>query len=595
MPRPDRPTRVDPRDRAQLDESPVSLARVAALFRPHAAALLLVTTLIATSSVLGLAQPFLVRTIVDDALPHADTRLLALAVLGMLGATLASAALGIAQGYLTTRTGQRVMTDLRVRVYEHLSKQSLAFFTRTRAGEVQTRLTSDIAGMQSVITDTTTSIAANLTTVLATSVAMVALSWRMALLTLVVLPPAVLITRRVALARRDIQGRQQRATAALQAQVDETLSVSGALLTKTLGAGEAATARFRAASDELAALELRAQVAGRWRMATMSLVFAAVPALVYLAAGFSVTGDGMTVGTLVAFTTLQASIFRPLQGLLSTGAAWVTSMALFSRVFGYLDLPVDVSAPAHPVPLPRATGALSLDDVTFTYPGASTPALDGVSLDVPAGAHIALVGTTGSGKSTLASLVSRLADPTSGAVRLDGIDLRDLDPADLARAVGVVTQETYLVHASIRDNLLLAAPSATDDELWAALRSAQADFVRDLPDGLDTLVGARGHRFSGGEKQRIAIARTLLRDPAVLVLDEATSALDNATERALQDAFDRLSAGRTTLTIAHRLSTIASADLIVVLDHGRVVETGTHAELLIRGGRYAELDHTLAA
>lgn len=537
------------------------------------------------------------RTVVDYALPHHDTRLLALAVAGMLAATITTSAAGVAQTYLTTRTGQRVMNDLRARVYTHLQKQSLAFFTRTRAGEVQSRLTNDIAGMQSVVTDTATSVAANLTTVVATAVAMVALSWRLSLLTLVVLPPAVWLTRRVALMRREITARQQRTMADLQAQVDETLSVSGALLTKTLGASDAAIARFRVTSDELAELELRAQLAGRWRMATMQVVVAVIPALVYLAAGFPATSGGMTIGTLVAFTSLQAAIFRPLLGLLSTGAAWVTSMALFSRVFGYLDLPVDVAAPAHPVPLRDPRGHVRLDAVTFSYPGADRPALDAVTLDVPAGSSVALVGATGSGKSTLASLVSRLADPTSGTVRLDGIDLRDLDPDDIAAAVGVVTQETYLVHASIRDNLLLARPDATDEQVWAALDAAQVGaYVRSLPEGLDTLVGARGHRFSGGEQQRLAIARTLLRDPAVLVLDEATSALDNDTERALQAAIDAASAGRTTITIAHRLSTIERADRIVLLDHGRVVEAGTHAELLARGGRYAHLQaHDLAA
>ena len=586
------PMKVDPRDRAQLEIAPVPLRRVAALFRGFGRPIGVVTAIIVATSAISMAQPFLVREVVDVAIPQQDVGLLLLAVGGMLAVAATTQLLGVVQTWLSTGVGQRVMHRLRTDLFAHLQRQSLGFFTRTRAGEVQSRLTNDINGMQGVVTTTATSIASNLTTAVATSVAMVALSWRLSLLSLLVIPPAVWMTRRVALIRREVTARQQARRADLNVQIEEGLSVSGVRLSKTLGAGRRHAERFATTSEELADLELRSQLAGRWRMATMQVIFSAIPALIYLVAGLPATSGGMTIGTLIAFTTLQAGIFRPLMGLLNVGAQWVSSMALFSRVFEYLDLVPDVAAPVAPVPLDpeRVRGEVRLEDVSFRYAAESPLALDSVSAVVPAGGSLALVGHTGSGKSTLASLVARLHDPTSGRVTVDGVDLRELDPEVLARVVGVVSQETYLVHASIRENLLLAAPHATEAELWRALAAAQvADLVASLPDGLDTVVGARGHRFSGGEQQRIAIARTILRDPRVLVLDEATSALDNDTERAVQTALEELVRGRTTITIAHRLSTVESADEIAVLDHGQVVERGTHSELVRHGGRYAAL------
>ena len=586
------PRRVDPADLRQLDESPVSWRRVIALFAPYRWQLLAVTLLLVSSSLVGLATPFLTRAAIDDALPSHDIPLLIGLVVGMIAVNIASSAFGVVQTWLSTKVGQRVMHTLRTQVFTHLQRQSLAFFTRTKGGEVQSRLTNDIGAMQTVVTGTATSIATNVTTVAATAIAMVALSWRLSLLTLIILPPAIWVTRKVASLRRDITARQQRQLASLLGQIEEGLTVSGVRLTKTLGASPSVSARFTETSYALVDLEVGAQLAGRWRMTTLGVVFAAIPALLYLAAGFPLTSGSMTIGTLVAFVALQASIFRPIMGLLSTSVDVVSSAALFSRIFGYLDLAVDVPEPKHPVDvdLTRIRGDLRIDDASYTYPGSATPSATGVSLHAPAGSSLALVGPTGSGKSTLASLISRLADPQSGAVTIDGIDVREFSSQDLAAIVGVVSQESYQLHASIADNLRFAKPDATEEELWHALEVARIDaLVASLPHGLDTVVGARGQRFSGGEQQRLAIARIVLRDPKILILDEATSALDNATERQLQGTLSALSEGRTTVTIAHRLSTIRDADQIVVLDHGRVAERGTHEELVDAGGRYAEL------
>jgi ATP-binding cassette subfamily B protein len=587
--RPGRHT-VTAADKAQARD--VSLRRIAELFIPHRWSIATVTAIIVVSSVVAMASPFLLRAVIDDALPRQNPTLLIWLVIGMVAVAAVTAALGVVQAWISTNIGQEVMHRLRTDVFTHLQRQSIAFFTRTRTGEVQSRITNDIGGMQTVVTSTATSLASNLTTVVATLVAMLALSWQLTLVSLLVLPPSIWLTRRVARMRRAITAAQQRELADLNVVIEEGLSISGVQLTKTMGTGPALVERFTASSQRLVDLELRAQLAGRWRMAATTVVFAAIPAIIYLSAGLPFTAGTMTIGTLVAFTTLQAGLFRPITGLLDVGVSLISSLALFARIFEYLDLQVEVDDPASPVDVDpaRVEGHIRAENITFTYPGSGAAAVAGITLDVPAGSTLALVGETGSGKSTLAALIARLHDPDAGRITVDGIDLRDMRLADLARIVGVVSQETYLLHTTVRENLRYARPDATDAEIETAARAAQIhDLIAGLPDGYDTVVGSRGHRFSGGEKQRMAIARTLLRDPRVLVLDEATSALDTETERAVQRAIDELSRGRTTITIAHRLSTVRGADQIVVIDHGRIVESGNHANLVARHGRYARL------
>jgi ATP-binding cassette subfamily B protein len=584
------PAAVTAAERAQARD--VSLRRIGRLFAAYRFPLAIVIAIIVASSIVSMASPFLLRAVIDTALPRQNVTLLVWLVLGMLAVAAVTSVFGVVQTWISTKIGQQVIHRLRTDVFAHLQRQSIAFFTHTRTGEVQSRITNDIGGMQSVVTSTATSVASNLTTAVATAVAMAALSWRLSLVSLVVMPPAVYLTRRVAMTRRAITTRRQRELADLNVTIEEGLSISGIQLSKTMGTGPSLVERFTASSARLIDLELRSELAGRWVMASMSVIFAAIPAVIYLSAGLPMTAGTMTIGTLVAFTALQSGLFRPLMGLLNVGVSLTSSLALFARVFEYLDLPVDVDDPTAPVDInaPDVAGQVRFEDVTFVYPGSDTAAVAGVNLDVPAGTTLALVGETGSGKSTIAALLARLYDPSAGRVTIDGIDVRDMRLADLADVVGVVSQEAYLLHASVRENLRYAKPAATDAQIEAAARAAQVhELIAALPDGYDTVVGSRGHRFSGGEKQRIAIARTLLRNPRVLVLDEATSALDTETERAVQQAFDVLARGRTTITIAHRLSTVRGADQIVVLDSGRVIESGTHDSLLENDGRYAAL------
>jgi ATP-binding cassette subfamily B protein len=570
-----------------VTERRAELRRTGALFTPYRGRLGSVLGLIALSATISLISPFLLREVLDRAIPDGDTTLLTWLVAGMIAVAIVTGALGVAQTYLSNIVGQEVMHDLRSAVYRHLQRLSLAFFTRTRTGEVQSRIASDIGGIQSVVTSTATSIVANVTTVLATIGAMFALDWRLAAFSLAVLPFFVWMTRRVGGERRKITAARQGRVADMSSLVEESLSVSGILLGRTMGRGEELAQRFGQESRELATLEVRSRMAGRWRMASVQMSFAIMPALVYWFAGQT---SAISVGTLVAFTTLQTRLLFPIGSLLSVSVDLQSSMALFHRIFEYLDLPVDLAEAAAPVQLRDVRGEVRFEGVTFGYDADAPPTLDGVDLDIPAGSFTAIVGETGSGKTTLAYLAARLYDVSGGRVTIDGVDVRDVSFASLARTVGLVSQDTYLFHATVRENLRFAQPDATDEQLEAAARAAQIhDLIASLPEGYETTVGERGYRFSGGEKQRIAIARVVLRNPPILVLDEATSALDTETERAVQDALDRLAADRTTIAIAHRLSTVRDADQIVVLDGGRIVERGTHEQLLERGGRYAML------
>ncbi|GGS22358.1 multidrug ABC transporter ATP-binding protein [Streptomyces aureoverticillatus] len=615
IPEPDEPDRTpesdepDQPDESGAAERPRELRRILRLFRPYRARLAVVGLLVCAASLVSVATPFLLKEILDTAIPEGRTGLLSLLALGMILSAVVTSVLGVLQTLISTTVGQQVMHDLRTAVYGRLQRMSLAFFTRTRTGEVQSRIANDIGGMQATVTSTATSLVSNLTSVIATVVAMLALDWRLTAVSLLLLPVFAWISRRVGRERKKIATERQKQMAAMAATVTESLSVSGILLGRTMGRADSLTRSFEAESRQLVDLEVRSNMAGRWRMAVITIVMAAMPAVIYWSAGlaFQMGGPTVSIGTLVAFVSLQQGLFRPTVSLLSTGVQIQTSLALFQRIFEYLDLPIDITERRDPVRLETIKGEVRFENVSFRYdehrhdghgehgaydergaPGA--PVLDGIDLTVPAGGSLAVVGPTGSGKSTLSYLVPRLYDVTGGRVTLDGVDVRDLDFDTLARGVGVVSQETYLFHASVADNLRFAKPDATDEELHAAARAAQIhDHIASLPDGYDTVVGERGHRFSGGEKQRLAIARTILRDPPVLILDEATSALDTRTEHAVQQAIDALSANRTTLTIAHRLSTVRDADQIVVLDSGRTAERGTHDELLDQGGRYAAL------
>jgi ATP-binding cassette subfamily B protein len=583
------PPELRPED---IPDMPVSLRRVGRLFGPYRVRLGLLLGLIFLGSVLSVASPFLLREAIDRGIVKHNLTLLSWLVGGMIALAIINGVISVAQTWISNQVGQRVMHDLRAAVFAHLQRMSLAFFTRTRSGEVQARIAYDIGGIDDVVTSTATSTVSTVATVLATVVAMFALNWRLTVFSLILLPFFVWLTRRVGNERRRIQSVRQGRLADMSTLVEESLSVSGILLGKTMGRSHELVGRFSSESSELADLEVRSRMAGRWRMASVQMSFAIMPAAVYWFAGYSIVhgNNAISIGTVVAFTTLQTRLLFPMQQLLSVGLEVQTSLALFGRIFEYLDLPIDIVERPGAKTLSDVRGDVQLQDVWFRYASDLPWTLREIAADIPAGTRTALVGETGSGKTTLAYLVARLYEPQRGGVSIDGIDIRDMTLSSLAATVGMVSQETYLFHASIRENLRFACPDASDQEIEDAARAAQIHgLISSLPEGYDTPVGERGYRFSGGEKQRMAIARTILRNPPVLILDEATSALDTETERAVQQALDELTQGRTTIAIAHRLSTIKDAEQILVLDAGSIVERGTHDELIERSGRYAAL------
>ncbi|MEQ3552140.1 ABC transporter ATP-binding protein [Pseudonocardia nematodicida] len=578
--------------------------RAMALFAPYRGRLVLIALAILTTSALGVITPFLTQRVFDDALFVAGgprLGLLTTLVGAMIGIAVVSAAIGIGQTYLTTVLGNEVMRSLRDRLFAHLQRMHLGFFTSTRTGSIQSRLDNDVGGVQSVVTDTASSILGNVVTVVASVIAMLALSWELSLVAFVLLPVFVVLQVRVGRVRRRIAASTQSSLSDMSAITQETLSVSGVLLAKVFGRQEHEIARYRDENERQTTLQVRQTMSGQSFFAVVTGFFALIPAVVYLVAGLlAANGDaGLSAGTLVAFTTLQTRLLFPIVNLLRVSLDVQTSLALFRRIFEYLDLVPQLreSPTARPLTTAQARGEVEFRDVWFRYPGeegdrtdAAPWALEDLSLRIAPGRLAAIVGPSGAGKTTLSSLVPRLYDTDAGAVLLDGVDVRELTLASLPDLVGMVTQESYLFHASIAENLRYAAPDATDARLRAAARAANiAEHIESLPDGYDTMVGERGYRLSGGEKQRVAIARVILSDPKVLVLDEATSALDTTSERLVQQALESVMAGRTTIAIAHRLSTILSADVIFAMDRGRVVEHGTHDELLARDGLYAQL------
>ena len=584
---------------ATAPKIPDLLPRIAQLFAPHRTALIITVTLVLVSAGLGVLPPLLTKQAFDVGLfpPGGDPNIPVLVELVsiMVGLWVASAALGVWQTWLTATVGNTVMGALRIRLFGHLQAMELAFFTRTKTGVIQSRLQNDVGGVAGVLSNTISSVIGNTVTVIAAFVSMLVLSWQLTVVAVILLPVLVIAQRRVGQVRARIATKTQESLSDMTAITQEALSVSGILLAKSFNQQQAETARYEAENRNQISLQVKQQMSGQWFFAMVNIFLSIIPAIIYIVAAYLITGGvDVTAGTIVAFTTVQARLMFPLLGLLRVALDLQTSSALFARIFEYLDLvPAITDRPTAHAVRPEALGRIEFDDVVFRYPDApddSPATLKGVSFVIEPGQFAAFVGPSGAGKTTVSYLIPRLHDVTDGRVLFAGDDVRDLDSDSLVRNIGIVSQETYLFHATIAENLRYAKPEATDDELEAAARAANIhDTIVSFPDAYATVVGERGYRLSGGEKQRIAIARVLLKDPVVLILDEATSALDSLSERIVQEALDAASRGRTTIAVAHRLSTVVDADVIFVVVAGKLVERGTHAELLAAGGMYSSL------
>ncbi len=578
-------------------------SRVIALFRPYRWRIFWTGVLVVIGAAIAVIPPLIVQRIFDDALFPVEgggpqLQLLIWLVSAMVGLFLLSAVLGVAQTWLTSTVGNSVTGDLRVRLFEHLQAMELGFFTRTKTGVIQSRLQNDVGGVSGVLTNTVTSILGNVVTVIASLVAMILIDWRLTLIAVVLMPFLIIVQRRVGQVRARIAGETQESLSELTSITQETLSVSGMLLSKAFNRQRTESQRYQAENRNQVRLQVRRAMSGQGFFAVVQVLMASVPAVIYLVSGYLIAGGtgAITAGTVVAFTTVQARLLQPLMGLMRVSLDLQTSSALFARIFEYLDLVPEIQDAPDAITVaeaPGPRGRIEFADVVFRYPDAAPdarPTLQGVSFVAEPGQHVAFVGPSGAGKTTVLYLAPRLYEAHGGAVLFAGADVKTLTQESIIDQVGIVSQETYLFHATIRENLLYARPDATDEEMIAACTAANIHhIISGFEDGYDTVVGERGYRLSGGEKQRIAIARVLLKDPPVLLLDEATSALDTVSERVVQEALDEAAKGRTTLTIAHRLSTIMGADVIHVVEAGLIVESGTHAELLARGGLYAEL------